>query len=154
MVGRTSGRVRSNMAAKTSKVAELLEAFDYWTEEDLAELDGQIADTEKRLDGLRQVRKLVAMKLGIVPEKMAKTPAAEKKPRAAAGGGPTVADRCLQYIAKNGPERTATLAEKLGISYQAVYGAVKGSPWFDVQSDGVHLSASGHSQAKLMGGGK
>lgn len=132
-----------------SKAMELLAALDAATEDDLKEMDAEIATVEARLDGLKSARKLVATRLGIVPEKPAKAPKPPKATRSAPGGGPSVAQQVLKHIAKNGPERVNGLAAALKIQYATIYSAVNANPeWFDVQSNGVHLTTAGQQAAK------
>lgn len=132
-----------------SRAAEILAMLDGATQDDLAEIDKEIAFVDAKLEGLKAARKLIASRLGIKPEPKQPHPtSAARQPRRAPGGGPTVAEKALAHIAKNGPERVAALAEKIGASYGAVHSACRDNQWFDMQTDGVHLTPIGIAAAK------
>lgn len=132
-----------------SKATELLALLEAVSEDELAEIDKEIAAVKAKLGSLESARKLIAARLGLVPEKKPKAPPAEKKFRSAPGGGPSIVQRVIEYIAKNGPERVAVLADKLNAGQSAIYNAIGNNQHlFEKSNDGVHLTTAGHQAAK------
>ena len=141
------------MATVKSKARELLDVIDAVDEAGLAEIDAEIAAVEKKLDGLRNARKLIASHLGVTPPPKVKAPPAAGRTasRRPAGGGPSSVERVLLHLAKHGPERVADLATKLNVSYSSAYSAITNNKaLFDNQTTGVHLTTAGHQAAKEL----
>ncbi len=111
-------------------MAGLLEALRDCTQADLDEIDQKIASLESELGGLKEARRIVAGKLGVLPRRGGARPG--RKPVAAAssvapGGSSASADdgvltqtekyrlRVREYIMANGRTTQANIVKDCGI---------------------------------------
>lgn len=114
--------------AEASIGEQLMDLVGKAKPEDLAALDAVIEGKEKEVSSLRSVRKVLAISLGVEEEKKK---GGRKKPAASPGASPTAAgqpsaspptgsteerrNKCVRYIAKNGPTARGELMALFGI---------------------------------------
>lgn len=113
--------------------SKLLEVLKTAKETDLAEIDARIAELDGELQGLREARKLLDVRLhGKKPRAKPQRTAAEKPADKPAASKPQsqLAEQIHDVIAANGPMTADTIAAKLGISPQAVGVCCARSEWF------------------------
>lgn len=99
----------------------ILEAIQQASAADLDNIDVRIEELTKELESLREVRRVIEVRLNGKP----KAKRGEKKGLAA-----PVADRLYEYILAHGPQTPYDLAEKLGLSIQGIGVAAARSGWF------------------------
>lgn len=118
-----------------SKV-RLIDALDEVTMDDLKEVDREIDGMERRLSSLRQIRKVMEIRLVGKPE-----------PAKGRGGGKSVAGRerrvkVAEYLIHAGPTRPLVIAQQCGIPSGSIT-MVLDHPWFVKEPNGVNLSPEG-----------
>lgn len=94
-------------------MSDLLKAISAAGEKDLTEVRAKIDGLQKELEGLRQVEKILAVKIHGKPE------------RAAPGTGGRLATRIAQAIREDGPATIDDLAATLDAKPQAVRMAIQ-----------------------------
>lgn len=129
-----------------SKKPSILDALATVTAEDLKQLDDEIAALRRKLDTLEEARKLVNVAVNGKPERVKP---GTKKPKAADGaaGKPDASSTAAKVAAclmKSGVTSIAKIGEKMGVSYQTVYGAVRANPdSFQQTAQGIVLTPEG-----------
>lgn len=145
-------------------IVRLAELVGKATADDLAAIDADIAAKRAEIDGLTQLRKLIAVRLGIEePKKGPGGRPGPRKPRAEVGGGPTHAngvaatpDRnaavharrvsIARLLSGRGPLFPAVIANELDIEVGNLTYALK-SDWFENGNGGWRLTAVGRKEA-------
>lgn len=127
----------------------LLEALKSVKASDLEEVDGQIAELEKQLADLKDMRRVIAIKLGISKPKNENF----KKGKSKAGPEDPESERlprnmCEQYrlrikeyLMANGPAPQTVICKKTGIPEGSISAAVN-HEWFCKTGRGVELTRS------------
>jgi hypothetical protein len=160
-MSKANGKTEADDApAPTSVGAGLLALLGRATGDDLATLDGRIASLDRELAAVREVRKLLAARLGVAPPPKA-------KPGPKAGGPPGegraakdplrpnapvrrglvgAAEKKLVRALANGPLRADDAIAAAGIQADVFYRVVK-CDWFAKAADGrVGLTPLGRQE--------
>ena len=124
--------------------------------EDLAVMALSITAKERELTGLKAVRKVLALTLGVEPE--GKKPGPRRKadpaPATPASNSETSDQRrakCVRYIAKNGPTPGAELCRLFNIP-PGSQTAVLSHEWFERHPKGFTLTSLGNDAARTLAG--
>lgn len=117
-------------------MSKLLEAIETCGENDLALLDAQIAEVEKRLEALRLARKIVDAKLNGRQEKK------PGKPRGITGGVDDRRVKAARYLAHAGKASLDALATACSVSLSCMIYTLK-HDWFQKAGSDYSLTAEG-----------
>lgn len=145
------------MAATATKTTTLMDAIKAITVEDLAAVDKEITEKNAELGGLREVRRFMAMKVGVIKKKshgkraagQAATGTDPARPSAPKG---TLSEKYRRDVAKwllehgNSPTRLSKLADAVGMPDGSA-SAIIAHPWFTKSDQGYYLSPIGKQEA-------
>lgn len=119
----------------------LLDALAAVTEDDLTEIDRQIAEAQKKIDGLKVARSVVAVTLHGKTKKVvrAKSPAggatrSDSDPQA-------LASQIFDLLTAEGPLPVNVIASRLGRAPQAIGVSAARSGWFAKNNEGDYTIA-------------
>lgn len=126
----------------------LLEAIQQASEEDLQEIRDRITKLERELQALRQAEKLLDTRLNGKRRRGKQSRSAS--PAAEAGGGKKsanerLAEEVYDLITEAGPQTTASLAKRFGVSGQKLGLVLRYSGWFQQHPENKtwHIATNG-----------
>lgn len=126
---------------------KLLDVLKGVTQNDLDEIDTKINDLEGELDGLREVQKLVKVKLHGKPERKkpvrrARTPKDGDDGDADGDAGYEKKAKIAAYLSERGASQIRDIAAGCGLPPQGLHNYLN-CPYFTKSSQGYHLTPEG-----------
>lgn len=112
---------------------DLIKALNEAKAEDLSQLDEQIAEREKELAAMKDMRKLIDTRLNGKAKRKAPT---RRRTAAADPAHPKLSERIYDLLTENGSLPIEVIEIKLGERRQAIAAAVARSSWFSRNADG------------------
>ena len=111
-------------------MSKLIDAITSANQEDLDQLDEQIAECEKTLAALKSARQVIDRRLNGVKKREARAKASPAK--STDKGEPKLADRIYDLLSKEGPLTVEKIAYKLGVKKAAVGASLHhAAEWFN-----------------------
>jgi hypothetical protein len=124
----------------------LLDALANATPDDLADVEHQMRDTEKKLGSLKALRRVLSIKLNGKQPSQKKT-ARGRPPATPVGGTDGRRLKVAMYLLHSGPTRPAVIANSCDIPMGSIT-AVLDHEWFQKVPDGAALTVLGPKAAE------
>lgn len=115
-------------------VVDLVAALKAASPADLAAIDERIAECERELAGLREVRRILDRRLNGSPTRKSPT-------RSGQSGGSELAKQLYDALSERGKATSQQLGELMGLTAQQVGIQLAKSPWFRRLDSGVWVIA-------------
>lgn len=136
----------------------LKDALKSVTQADLDELNEQIREHETEIAQLKEVRRLIEVKLGIrrpLGSHLKGTQKRHKQEATEQGNPPVISEKIVSFteeyrqkvrlfLMANGPQKQVVLWKRCGIPEGSIDNVIK-HRWFTVTSRGVELTAKGNA---------